>query len=55
MVINSTNINITNNHLSSLLTEHNKESLNSNGHQFHQYQHNKQSLLILTHWAKKKV
>jgi hypothetical protein len=39
----STNINKTSNHLSSYLTEHKKESLNSNGHQFHQYQQNKQS------------
>ena len=38
MVINSTNINKTNNHLSP------KESLNSDGHQFHQYQQNKQYL-----------
>jgi hypothetical protein len=42
MVINFTNINKTNNHLSS------KESLNSNGQQFHQYQQNEQSPLILT-------
>ena len=39
MVNNSTNINKTNNHLSP------KESLNSNGQQFHQYQQNKQSPL----------
>ena len=26
-----------------------KESLNSDGHQFHQYQQNEQSPLILTH------
>ena len=39
MVINSTNINKTNNNLSP------KESLNSDGHQFHQYQQNKQSPL----------
>ena len=39
MVINSTNINKTNNHLSP------KERLNSDGQQFHQYQENKQSPL----------
>ena len=39
MVNNSTNINKTNNRLSP------KESLNSNGQQFHQYQQNKQSPL----------
>ena len=39
MVNNSTNINKTNNHLSP------KESLNSDGQQFHQYQQNKQSPL----------
>ena len=39
MVNNSTNINKTNNHLSL------KESLNSDGQQFHQYQQNKQSPL----------
>ena len=39
MVNNSTNINKTNNHLSP------KESLNSDGQQFHQYQQNKQSTL----------
>jgi hypothetical protein len=39
MVNNSTNINNTNNHLSS------KESLKSDGQQFHQYQQNKQSPL----------
>jgi hypothetical protein len=38
MVNNSTNINTTNNHLSP------KESFNSDGHQFHKYQQNKQSL-----------
>jgi hypothetical protein len=48
-VINSTNIKKTNNQLPSYLTEHKQESLNSNGHQFHQYQKNKQSTLILTH------
>jgi hypothetical protein len=37
MVNNSTNINKTNNHLSP------KESLNSDGQQFHQYQQNQQS------------
>jgi hypothetical protein len=47
MVINSTNINKTNNHLSSYLTEHKGESLESNGHQFHQYQQCKQSPLVL--------
>ena len=41
MVINSTNINKTNNHLSP------RERLNSDGHQFHQYQQNKQSSLVL--------
>jgi hypothetical protein len=45
MVINCTNINKTNNHLSS------KESLNSDGHQFHQYQQNQQSPLTLTSLA----
>jgi len=35
MVINYTNINKTNNHLSP------KESVNSDGHQLHQYQQNK--------------
>ena len=39
MVNNSTNINKTNNHLSP------KESLNSDGQQFHQYQQNEQSPL----------
>ena len=39
MVNYSTNINKTNSHLSS------KESLNSDGQQFHQYQQNKQSPL----------
>ena len=39
MVNYSTNINKTNNHLSS------KESLNSDGQQFYQYQQNKQSPL----------
>ena len=42
MVINSTNINKTNNHLSP------KESLNSDGQLFYQYQQNKQSPLILS-------
>ena len=41
MDINSTNINTTNNHLSP------KESFNSDGHQFHKYQQNKQSPLTL--------
>jgi hypothetical protein len=31
-----------------------KESFNSDGQQFHQYQQNKQSPLILTHWTHKK-
>jgi hypothetical protein len=39
MVNNSTNIKKTNNHLSP------KESLNSDGQQFHQYQQNQQSPL----------
>jgi hypothetical protein len=39
MVNSSTNINKTNSHLSP------KESLNSDGQQFHQYQQNKQSPL----------
>jgi hypothetical protein len=39
MAINSTNINKTNNHFSP------KESLNSDGQHFHQYQQNEQSLL----------
>jgi hypothetical protein len=39
MVVNSTNINKTNNHISS------KESLNGDGGQFHQYQQNEQSHL----------
>jgi hypothetical protein len=39
MVNNSTNINKTNNHLSP------KESLNSDGQQFHLYQQNQQSFL----------
>ena len=39
MVNNSTNINKTNNHLSP------KESLNSDGQQFHQYQDNEPSPL----------
>jgi hypothetical protein len=39
MVNNSTNINKTNNHLSP------KESLKSDGQQFHQYQRNEQSPL----------
>ena len=40
MVNNSTNINKVNNHLSP------KESLNSDGQQFYQYQQSKQSPLI---------
>ena len=28
-----------------------EKSLNSDGHQFHQYQQNEQSPLILTHWT----
>jgi hypothetical protein len=40
MVNNSTNINKTNNHLSL------KESLNSDGQQFYQYQQNQQPPLI---------
>jgi hypothetical protein len=43
MVINSTNINKINNHLSP------RESLNSDGHEFHPYQENKQSHLNFTH------
>jgi hypothetical protein len=39
MVYNSTDINKTNNHLST------KESLNSDGQQFHRYQQNEQSPL----------
>ena len=39
MVVNSTNINRTNSHISP------KESLNGDGGQFHQYQQNKQSHL----------
>ena len=42
MVINTNNINKTNNHLSP------KESLNSDGHQYQQYQQNEQFFLILT-------
>jgi hypothetical protein len=45
VVNNSTNINKTNNHLS------HTESLNSDGQQFHQYQQNQQSPLILTRWT----
>jgi hypothetical protein len=44
MVNNSTNINKTNNHLSS------KESLNSDGQLFYQYQQNKQSPLTFFRW-----
>jgi hypothetical protein len=54
IVISSTNINKTNNHLPSYLTEQKKESLNSNGHQLQQYQQNKPSPLIVTHWTQKK-
>ena len=43
MAINSTNINKTSNHLSP------KVSLNSDGHQFHQYEENEQSHLNFTH------
>ena len=43
MVNNSTNINKTHNHLSP------KESLNSDGQQFHQYQQNTQSPLTSEH------
>jgi hypothetical protein len=43
MVNNSTDINKTNNHLST------KESLNSDGQQFHRYQQNEQSPLNLAH------
>ena len=41
MVNNSTNINQT------------KESLNSDGQQFYQYQQIEQSMLTLTHWTEK--
>jgi hypothetical protein len=44
MVNNSTNINKTNNHLSS------KESLNSDGQQYDQYQENKHLPLTLVCW-----
>jgi hypothetical protein len=46
VVINFSNINKANNHLSP------KESLNSDGQQFHQYQQNKKPLLILTEHKK---
>ena len=49
MVNYSTSINKTNNHLSP------KESLNSDGHQFHQYQQNEQSPLILTELTEHKI
>ena len=45
MVINSTNINKTNNHLSPKESLNSEESLNIDGQQFHQYQQNKQSPL----------
>jgi hypothetical protein len=48
MVNYSTNINKTNNHLSP------KESLKSDGQQFHQYQQNEQSPLTFTQWTQKK-
>jgi hypothetical protein len=41
MVYNSTDINKTNNHLST------KESLNSDGQQLHRYQQNEQSPLVM--------
>jgi hypothetical protein len=44
MVSNSTNINKTNNHLSP------KESINSDGHQYHQYQQSEQPPLIQVLW-----
>jgi hypothetical protein len=44
MVNNSTNINKTNNHLSP------KDSLNSDGQQFHQYQQNQQPLSLGERW-----
>jgi hypothetical protein len=47
VVINSTNINKSNNHLSSYLTEHKRESLDSNGHQIHQYQQSKRWEVIV--------
>ena len=40
-----TNMNKTNNPLSSQRIEHKKESLNIDGQEFHQYQQNKQSSL----------
>ena len=47
MVYKSNNINKTNNKISP------KESLNSDSKQFHQYQQNEQSPLILTHRTQK--
>ena len=57
VIINSTNTNKTNNHLSPQLTEHKiwKESLYSDGHQFHQYQQNVKSPLILTELTEHKT
>ena len=49
MVNNSTNISKTNNHISP------KESLNSDGQQFYQYQQNEHSPLTLTHWTQMKT
>ena len=49
MVSNFTNINKVNNYLSP------KESLNSDGQQFHQYQQREQSPLTFTHWSQKKT
>jgi hypothetical protein len=49
MVSNFTKINKTNIHLSP------KESLNSDGQQFHEYQLNERSPLTLTHWIKKQI
>jgi hypothetical protein len=50
MVNNSTNINMTNTHLSP------KESLNSYGEQFHQYQQNKHPSLTSNHdWELKAI
>jgi len=54
MVNNSTNINKTNNHLTPQLTEHKKESLNSDGQQFHKYQPDEQSSHTANHWVQKK-
>ena len=41
------NINKTNSHISS------KESLNSDGQQFHQYHQNKQTPFTFSHWTQK--